>query len=532
MFDNNSINVASLLDEEQILAFVDYENDLRTCMGIKSPIMRLAALKKVCDKYRSILGFTFQEIQAHIPLLEMQDVQEEEDEEEAPLTLKDILAMQASATDWVVPHLIADGGGLSLVAAAPKTGKTLIFIYQLAYSIAVTGNFLGLPCKRGKVLIFECEEPAAKVARTMRNKGVSKHNKDIEGLLDIDPIIVVRDFDISTDIKKLKQLVKEHQPDLVIFDSLRAITKTLTVSENSADMSKYLYVLQRTLNYLKVPGIVIHHMSKNGKERGIEGVAGSLSLAGATDMVIMLYRDENSDKHVVELATIPREGIPVRWMIERQKPRSGYWEYQVVEDRGIPPEQVRLERKILAFLSKSPNKVFTRKDLAEGLQIADNSVFYTAVDRLVDGLQIVEDQMDSGVFGVWIGENSTWAGFSQSGASGGLDDFGKADLLSKCQSKSEMDSLTTSWSDVDKAKIWKLLSEEEREHVIRIQHPCKFAVGNWVKDSNEELHKITETKFDAKNKYWIYVVEGDREFAESELAISLDYVDANYEENF
>jgi AAA domain len=521
MFDQE---VKTLLEDEQVLALQCFEEDLKGYIEEKSPSVKVATLKVLVERYRSLLGFTQQDI---ISLSTLHQIQEDQDDT-STLTLKQLLELQNDSPTWLVPDLVAAGGGLYIVAGAPKTGKTLIFVYQLAYSVAVSGNFLGMPCQKGKVLIFECEESSSKVSRTFRSKGLSSYNKDAVEAIDGDFIRVVNNFDIGSDIKKLKSIVRDYQPSLIIFDSLRAVTKNLEVSENSSDMSKHLYILQKACNYLKVPGVIIHHMSKNGRERGIEGVAGSLSLSGASDGVIMLYRAENAPGHSVELMTVPREGVPVNWVIERQRPKTGYWEYTVVEDKGVNPDQLRIERKILRFMANNPGTIYTRKDLSNELGFdSDNYSFYNAVDRLIDSLQIAEEQLETGLFGVWISATSPWANITTSPLS---DDFAQADKLTQAKSKQEIDSIVAEWTQEYKMKIWGLLSTVEQEKLLHFSNPCRFQVDNWVKEkSTDELHQIKDKRFDSKEKIWFYTVEGEREFEESHLEISLDYSEARYD---
>lgn len=523
MFDNLE-NHGGLLEDEQILALKLYDEDLQVYVEEKSKRVKDALLKKIVEKYRALLGFTQQDVISHANLLE---ITEDEDETQI-LTLKELLELQNDTPTWLVPDLVAAGGGLYIVAGAPKTGKTLIFVYQLAYSIAVSGNFLGLPCQTGKVLIFECEESSSKVSRTFRSKGLSTYNQDVSNAINNDSVRVVNNFDIGADIKKLKAIVREYQPSLIIFDSLRAVTKNLDVSENSSDMSKHLYILQKALNYLKVPGVIIHHMSKNGRERGIEGVAGSLSLSGASDGVIMLYRTENAPGHSVELLTVPREGVPVNWVIERQRPKTGYWEYTIVEDKAVNPDQLRIERKILRFMANHPGTIYTRRDLAAELGFdADNYTFYNAVDRLIDSLQIAEEQLDTGLFGVWMAATSPWANITNSPLS---DDFAQADKLMQVKNKQELDSIVSEWSQEYKLKVWSLLSTVEQEKLLHLSYPAKFQVNNWVKEvKTSELHQVKDKRFDSKEKIWFYTVEGNKEFAEPEIEVSLDYVGVAYD---
>jgi KaiC/GvpD/RAD55 family RecA-like ATPase len=532
-FDAQSLAASNLLDEDQLLALNLYQDDLRVYSAQKNKAIRDAVEKKILEKYRPILGFNSTDIKCHAALLDLTD----DNEEDKTYTLKDILEMQDELPSWLVPNLIGAGGGLYIVAGAPKTGKTLLFTYQLAYSVAFSGEFLGFPVPKGPVIIFECEESLSKIARTFRSKGLSKFNEEIinqEG--HEDQIIIRTDFAIDAESNLLKDLVNQYKPSLIIFDSLRKITSHLDVSENSADFSKHLYKLQKTLNYLQVPGVIIHHLNKGAKEKGIEGVSGSLSIAGASDGIILLYREEGSKKnennHTIELSTIPREGLPVHWVINRTKPKAGFWTYAITEDLGVDPDQLRMERRILRFMSTHPGTIFTRVELAQKIsQDPDAFIYQNAINRLIDSLQIAEEQLSGNEFGVWINAGSPWSNIADV-RSPMAEDFEIADRLIAATTTEEAKAITEGWSPEYKQKIWSMLSDEERVSVLKLTKPAKFATGDWVvHKETEEKHQIKEPLFEPAERTWSYVVEGDHQFPEDELEISLDY-SVNYGEKF
>jgi hypothetical protein len=521
----------TILDDEQVVAAVEFEKDIKEYNTEKNRIVRTAIEKKLIEKYRTTLGFTSADIKA----LANASLVIESDDNDRVYTLKDLLELQNDLPGWLVPNLIGAGGGLYIVAGAPKAGKTLLFAYQLAYSVAFSGEFLGYPIKTGPVLIFECEESISKISRTFRSKGLSKFNEAILGAENEEKIVIKTDFSINSDLKKLEELVKQYRPSLVIFDSLRKITAHLDVSENSADFSKSLYLLQHTLNYLQVPGVIIHHLSKGAKERGIEGVSGSLSISGASDGVILLYREDSKDinTHSIELSTIPREGLPVHWIINRTKPSSGYWSYTITEDKGVDSEQLRMEWQILRFMSANPGTMYTRAELASHISVdAQSFVFSNAVNRLIDSLQIAEEQISANVFGVWINAGSPWANIAnvQSTMS---KEFEIAKSLVEAKTTEETQAITQGWSDDYKQKIWSMLGDEERLQILKMLKPAKFAVDTWVEEKEtQEKHKIASFSFEPIEKIWLYQAEGGKEFKESDLQVSLEYAQIDFKEDF
>lgn len=544
----NDLISTGLLDEVQVQAKADYETDLKVYINLKNRIERDIVGKKIIEKYRPILGFTAADMQSHAAILSMPD---EENEERKIYDLSDLLTIQNESSAWLVPNLISSGGGLFIVAGSPKAGKSLIFSYQLAYSIAVSGEFLGFPVTQGKVLIFQCEESIGKVARTFRSKGLTSFNRMVAGAIESKLIQIETEFAIDADLDYLKRRVREFRPSLVIYDSLRAITKHLPVSENSVDISKYVYTLQKIHNYLEVPGLVIHHASKNAKDRGIEGMAGSLSLAGATDGVILIYKDsekKNRGEHTIEIVTEPREGLPIDWIVTRTKPKNGYWSYKLEEDLAVDPEQVRFERKILRYLCTQSEEaikagakdmqLFSASVIAESLQVDPSmSNFQAGLNRLVDSLQIGEEiqlENEKPVSYYWIAPISPWFSLARVPFNDEIED---ANLLAKCKSEAEIAALTEHWKengkpDDYKKKVWGLLSPLEKVEITQVLNPPKFAVGDWVKvstDTEGNLHQVSAYEHKGKEG-WFYLLEGGQSMAEGLLEISLDYADVSFEE--
>lgn len=546
----DELGQTGLIDELQLEARSDYDEDLKVYVGLKNRIDRDIYLKKIIEKYRPIFGFSQTDVVAHAAVISLPE--EDTQHERKVYSLSDLLNIQNQSSAWLVPNLISTGGGLFMCAGSPKAGKSLLFSYQLAYSIAVSGEFLGFPVLKGKVLIFQCEESIGKVARTFRSKGLNDFVTTIEEMVskavESDLIQIETEFAIDSDLDYLKKRVREYQPSLVIYDSLRAITKHLPVSENSVDISKYVYTLQKIHNYLQVPGLIIHHASKNAKDRGVEGMAGSLSLAGATDGVILLYKDKdkkNKGEHQIELITEPREGLPVHWIISRDKPLNGYWTYKLDEDLAVDPEQVRLERRILRFLCTQSEtnkdiKLFSAFVIAENLNLDPSNVtFQSALNRLVDSLQIGEEiQNENGlpVSHYWIAPLSPWYSLAKTSFNDEIED---ANSLAQCRSKEEIDALSIKWlesgkPDTYKRKIWSLLSEDEKLSVTKILNPPKFEVGSWVRlanDMEKELHQVEVFQIKGKEG-WFYQLENKEIYAESELEIALDYAEASYEDEF
>ena len=144
------------LSEEETLLLQVYSNDCLQVCSEKNPIIKGILLNKLIEQYKGTFGFNKADIQFHMSLLSVINEDTDADDPNHVYTIEDILTISQDLPNYLVPPLIRDGGGLYILSAAPKVGKTLL-AYNLLYSVAVSGNFLGFPCNTGPVLMYECE---------------------------------------------------------------------------------------------------------------------------------------------------------------------------------------------------------------------------------------------------------------------------------------------------------------------------------------------------------------------------------------
>ena len=515
----------SIISEELKLVFEEYKKDLKEYVSIRDPIVRDYVLNRIFDKYQDTLGYNPSRIKAHAAIISKPT--EENEEERKVYYLGDLLSLSHTLPQWLVPNLIGSGGGLYLCSAQPKVGKTLIFGYQLLYSVAVSGEFLGLPCQKGKVLFFQCEEPLPTVIKRIRTKGMYENFEGVQKAIDDKTIRIERDFRIDADLTYLKEVVQEFQPALVIYDSLSKISAHVDTSENDASFASLVYTLQAVHNNLGVPGLLIHHNNKNKLGSQLDKVAGSARISAATDGILMLEKEEPSDGHQVQLSTIPREGTPLRYVIERKKDSNGFWSYQTVEVKGVSPEILTWEKRIIREFVSNVGRKYTASELAEALRTEAAGTFTIALERLAESYQIGEDFTPQGTRVYWLSENSPWLNIQNTSIAKEIED---AQKLLNCKTKEEVLELNSKWltqGEDYKNKIWSLLHEDERDKIYNLVAPRKFQKNEWVRlIDTQEAHKVISATFFSDEKMWVYSVEGsEKTFFESELEIHPEYVD-------
>lgn len=173
----------------------------------------------------------------------------------AVLDLEQLLAGPIPETDWLWHGWIA-WEDIALVVGDPKTGKSLLTL-GLANQIRQGGAFLGESCARGRVGIFDLENPLGEVHKRLRRIGVT--HDDHDGLI----YVHAPAMDLSTPdgAAQLEATIAEHQLDVAVIDSFRRAAPG--VDENdSAAVSAFFAPLRRIISGRKRSIIVVHHARK------------------------------------------------------------------------------------------------------------------------------------------------------------------------------------------------------------------------------------------------------------------------------
>jgi len=294
------------------------------------------------------------------------------------LNLADFLDSADEALEWVIPGLVPKGEIL-LLSALPKVGKSLL-AYDMAYSVADGSRLwgeLGELCPQGKILIIQCDESprSTKVRLSRRGFDPARHQ-----------VRIMTNFDIE-DPHPLEEELEKYQPDLVIIDSLKAISAETALSENSAEYGNAIYKLRNLLSSHNVGCILIHHDNK-GAQGDVTTVRGSTSITGAVWGIAQLKRQNPKDtKDPKRLLTLtPRDGESMSWQLELQNDEDGWRWISHGETSDPNPKQSRtLADRVLDVLRKGW-KFMTSAELEIETGIGDG--IRKVLSRLVEKRQI------------------------------------------------------------------------------------------------------------------------------------------------
>lgn len=197
--------------------------------------------------------------------------------------------------DGVVPQ------GCSLLAAAPKIGKTL-FALNIAYGIACGGVVLGnVPVSKASVLFLALEGSKRGLKRRLKNLAQGEAYPENLHFYQRWPDKDNGGYDL------LKYWIDQHNDaGLIVVDTLKRVRGT---GGGSRYMYNFDYEALQPLSALaemtNVSIIAIHHTRKMESADPLDMVSGTHGLTGAVDNVLVMQRSRRQADAI--LTVIPRE---------------------------------------------------------------------------------------------------------------------------------------------------------------------------------------------------------------------------------
>ncbi len=201
------------------------------------------------------------------------------------ISASDLLNKEIAELNYNIQHLIVPG--LTLVAAAPKVGKSYLMCY-LGYCMA-TGQkaFAKLNTRKSKVLFLALEDNE----RRLQARLTKIAKASLLGTVNIpEDLDLVTTLDENADsIKVIRELIIEGGYDTVIIDILQRVS-----SPEDTGSYKKEYALIKKLKELadstNTAIIAVHHTNKKSSKASLDSISGTRGLVGACDNVIVLSR--------------------------------------------------------------------------------------------------------------------------------------------------------------------------------------------------------------------------------------------------
>lgn len=291
-----------------------------------------------------------------IPVSEMKRLHQMKKENSKPCQWIDALELIKASPDkfdWLIAGFLPVGT-TALLYAEGGVGKTLL-AYDIIKAVACGDSWNGLRTKAGKVLLMQTDEPSVVTAQNMKIAGFMES-------LPPGQLMINTHWQFSQ-MKRLKDSIIEHQPKLVVIDSLTSSNRNALVEEKDVEYGRCLYELRDIAMEFNCTVVILHHENKMG------GIRGSTSLKANVSEVWRFKRcDKLTSLHRVLEIEKSRSGCSGKYQMLLD-PDDYSWTYQgdydpTQHDDDSSKCQIPLKVRLLNFLEERPGVPFEPEDLA------------------------------------------------------------------------------------------------------------------------------------------------------------------------
>lgn len=206
-------------------------------------------------------------------------------------TNDELLDTAPDHTEFLVPDLLT-ADELFMLFTGPRMGKSLLAM-TLTKAVANGGTFLRRPVTQGTVIYVRMEDNPAK----------TKEREIAQGWTRGMPVIWLTKFGLSQ-TAHLRELVEEHDPRLVVIDTLSRANDT-AVSESSSEIANLLSPLQDMASEFGCCVLLVHHSRKltldNTKDLDVfDNARGSTAIRATCRGAMAIAAGENCYRLFVE----------------------------------------------------------------------------------------------------------------------------------------------------------------------------------------------------------------------------------------
>jgi DNA-binding transcriptional regulator GbsR (MarR family) len=204
--------------------------------------------------------------------------------------VKDLLSTEEPETDWLWDGILPFGG-LSLVIAKPKVGKTT-FAFNLAVAVSRGDHLLGRKTQKGPVVYLALEEKRREVQKKLSQIGITD-----------EPLIFHFGPAPFEAMQEVIPLIEETGAKLLVIDILQKFCRVKDLNDY-AQVTRALEPLMATARQFNCHIQLLHHAGKKDRPDG-DDILGSTGLLGGVDTSIHIKK-RNKESRV--LFTIQRYG--------------------------------------------------------------------------------------------------------------------------------------------------------------------------------------------------------------------------------
>lgn len=220
-----------------------------------------------------------------------------------PLTVEDRLAMAEPTLEWLVDGVIPFND-CTVVGGLPKVGKTRL-VTDLVRSILTGSDFLGFPTGKQDVpVVYVSDDQSdADTVQFFKQAGIWSHPK----------LLWSSHFRTTErDLDRLLDTITDNPGALVVIDSLRSVSRSTGIEENSSEIGPLIYDLKTAVTDAGGSLLIIHHCNKRNDAVGTEALSGHTSIASAANTVLTFHYIDN------------RKGAPERRLVREARSGDGF----------------------------------------------------------------------------------------------------------------------------------------------------------------------------------------------------------------
>lgn len=188
---------------------------------------------------------------------------------------KVLLALEEPETEWLWEGVLP-AGGLSLLVAKPKVGKTTL-AFNLAVAVAGGEDFLGRKTKQSPVVYLALEEKRSEI------------RKKLKALAEA-PERICFHFGSAPDkaIQEVRTLIQNTKAGLLVVDVLQKLCRIKDLNDY-AQVTNTLEPLMATAREENCHILLTHHAGKADRQDG-DDILGSTALLGGVDTSIHIKK--------------------------------------------------------------------------------------------------------------------------------------------------------------------------------------------------------------------------------------------------
>lgn len=188
---------------------------------------------------------------------------------------KDLLTAQEPETAWVWDRILPSGG-LSLLVAKPKVGKTTLAL-NLAVAVSRGADFLGRKTQEAPVIYLALEEKKGEVQKKLRSLGVTTEK-------------IYFHFGSAPKeaVEEVGPIIKQIDAKLLVIDVLQKFCRVKDLNDY-AQVTRALEPLMSTARDENCHILLTHHAGKADRADG-DDILGSTGLLGGVDTSINIKK--------------------------------------------------------------------------------------------------------------------------------------------------------------------------------------------------------------------------------------------------